>query len=125
MAVDNGDLPNFYRDWYCQWEVEHVQEETASWFGNSNVISQAYLYEPNSTPPSLDEAVHPDWLSTKDFAPTGEQFYLSMGPKTKEDITSNNDFDPIGDVATWRASMPPSVRACGSNQSLMITLPLY
>ena len=84
MAADNGDLPPFYRGGYCHWLVEEVQEATMNWG---------------------DEAAHPDWISTKDFAPTDEVFYLITNQSSlAQDHRQGRDaHPPIGHVSLKHA----------------------
>ena len=103
MAADNGDLPSFYRGWYCHELVEEVQDATANWF---------------ETPS------HPDWISTKDFEATSESFYLlgaGRGPRDDaDDKAAEDDLEEADDVIMWRASMPPSLQWLASEERVLI-----
>ena len=93
MAVDNGDRPSIYRGWYDHWLIEEIQEKTTSWF---------------------DEPAHPSWISTKDFMPTLEQFYLpKSAPLTGTLLNTDDDDNELAesdDHVLWRQTPPPALR---------------
>lgn len=78
--------------------VEEVQEETANWF---------------------DEPVHRHWISTRDFASTGESFYCFTG-STPDASESDDDLTPTGEAKAWRETLPPSLRWLADSQNLKI-----
>jgi len=71
-----------------------------------------------------DEAAHPDWISTKDFAPTDEVFYLianqsSLGP-IDDDGEEDGDIEKAEDFVFWHASLQPSWRWLANEERVLI-----
>lgn len=87
--VDCGLLPEIYRGWYAQWLVEEVQEITAS---------------------SCATPSHPHWTSTRDFAGTNEEFYISRSDTTDGGVDEDDDIPEIDeDNVLWMKTMPESL----------------
>jgi len=87
-AVDAGLLPPMYRGWYKHWLVEEVQEITSLLW---------------------DEPSHPQWISTRDYAGTKEEFYISK-QRTAVESDDNDILENIEDDVLWNKMMPKGMR---------------
>lgn len=87
-AIQTGSLGEEFAGHYEHQLIEEIQDRTAK---------------------LLDEPLFPDWRSTKDFASTGEHFYVLGSPSDKGPGSDVGD-DAIPEVEGQWANLPPSLR---------------